>query len=266
MFENELIWEAYILERQDREKISQANNIYQNYYIQLKEPLDQYIRFLKSLDSSDGVITIDKSDKDLKLKASNEYDTMRNLKFHTMTPELRIEFSSDENSKRGSFEIKTHRYTKEDMNFITINSSGLNFYLQNIKDCISEINHFYFGGGNYLKIINRLIASVENFFEGLDNFKDTIIHEIIHFFDRDYMSKHNKNSKSYGASDNEYYNDIFEVNAHLLQRLFKYGNIESMEEFIQHIKNDQEFDWLGNLNEKNKRKVLKRIYDYYKNR
>jgi hypothetical protein len=115
----------------------------------------------------------------------------------------------------------------------------------------------------------RLLFS--NFLTKIETKKSIIIHELIHYFDGQKFDIGDKVKKIHSKDDtqdeyfNKYVNSFWEVNAYTLESIFKHGNVDNIEEFLNLVKT-KDVDWFGNLNEKNKRKVLKRIYDYYENR
>jgi hypothetical protein len=263
MFEEDAIWRIYIAERQDREKISQAENIYQNYKNRLKGSFNRYFNFLEGLSIANNAIVIDVKDDFKRMKASDEYEKIKNINLHTMTPELYINFKDDDTAN-AKFEIMIQKNTDNHVGLITIyDSRGLR-QVANLKNDIIDMKNFHLGGKNYYDVVQKMIDHAMSFFNFLELCKNDIIHETIHFLDKNYMMKDLKIRKHISTPPNsDYYNDVYEVNAHLLTRLFKYDNIDTLEEFIKQIKNENGFNWLGELDEKNRRKVLKRIYDFY---
>jgi hypothetical protein len=255
MFDNDLMWESYILERRDIEKIQQVEKIYNDYFNKISIPIRQSIDILNSPEY---------------MEKYGKYSMNIDVDFNTLIKrKLDIIFENDKISKSGHSiggsyvaHEKTIYVFYTELKNIVIDMKNLIRKYHNKQ--FEEMDEFY---------PSEMEGLYQQFLQKIGERKSIIMHELIHYFDNQHINLHDKISKLHSLNDSgdvffdKYVNSFWEVNAHLLERLFKYGDIDSVETFINKVKNESEnFEWFKSLNEKNKRKVLKRIYDFYKNR
>jgi hypothetical protein len=110
------------------------------------------------------------------------------------------------------------------------------------------------------------------------NSRGEIAHELVHFMDDNKIRDKNYNNKTIGNlltthnqkqipatnKTDEYINSTWEVNAKLLEHIFKNFKINSLDDFFRALnKNIDSIVWLSTLTPKNKRRVMSRLYQYY---
>jgi len=94
---------------------------------------------------------------------------------------------------------------------------------------------------------------------------DTFAHEFTHLID-DIKHSFKKITNTSELNDSEYFNDYVEINAFISQELFYYRNkikqYKTFKEFKDIFTRDITTFW-ENLNPSNKKRVLKRLYDFW---
>ena len=92
----------------------------------------------------------------------------------------------------------------------------------------------------------------------------TTIHELVHFYDKrlDLMSYQNFKVNDIGSKDENYYNEVTEINAHLVAKLYQIKNNEfnSFELFYKEVSKHTMFKY---LTDDNRKLVYKYLDEYY---
>lgn len=264
------IKKSVLLERKDREKINYVNNIIKNYIEGIKHSFDKYITRVK----------YNNPDLDQRVNISYDsdidYDILLNRINRIIEDKLSLEIQRSKTISKGGF------LTRGSYSYNSIVLYDTELY--KIYNSIATINYNVskYNTGDYIDYFSDLIF---DFISKVQNNK-TLFHEILHYVDDVKIRKNTRDKKNLSMinknyvnklrnpksvidfTENEkiniYLNKTWEINAHLLDKLFS-NNYSSFEDFLNELKNEETetFRWYGNLNPTNKRRVLKRLYDYF---
>lgn len=256
--DNELIWEQYILERKDVDKINRAKKIYDTYFLKLVRVVSDFFDDFKLPEGEEERVFP---------KNSNIFHLNFSMLDSNYRDDLIILFEPNKFSKSGNQVAGSYN---SDTNSIKIFDNELKDLVKDIQQTLRDIMWWKVRDFDEY-VMSDLKSLFGNFFGKLRDYASIIIHELIHYFDADYTNIQNKAQQLHSVKDSKdeyldkYFNSFWEVNAYTLERIFEYGHVDSIEEFLNAV-NREDIDWMNKLNEKNRRKVLKRVYDYYKNR
>jgi len=267
------------LERTDSEKITQTTKIIDEYIQRVDTAFDKYYEFLTNI-PLDGDTKLTHSDYGSKVEYQKHIlgNSLSDLVINENDLNTKIRFVSNE--KNGG-EYKN--------NIVYIYDTELTLDYEALTTLYSY--------NTLTDEINDSKEAIGNFKQGLDKHKKVIFHELIHLDDDNRIKKNNRDDirlqdlaskrstkarkkimnsslNSLGLVDqdkltnsifDDYVNRTWEVNAHTLDKIFKHHDVKSVSEFINRLKESNfESDWISSLSEKNKRRVYKRLYDYYK--
>lgn len=121
----------------------------------------------------------------------------------------------------------------------------------------------------------------DNILQQIDKMKGTLVHEVIHYFD---TKRAGSVSMSSDLSDEDYHNHSFELNAFYQEIIFDlemyiskllatyskselYTKLKPFEQFYRFVENKFfPTGFKNNINEQNKKRIRKRLYQYHSER
>ena len=92
----------------------------------------------------------------------------------------------------------------------------------------------------------------------------TTIHELVHFYDKrlDLMSYQNFKVNNLGSKDKTYFNEVTEINAHLVEKLYIIKN-KKFDSFVLFYKEVSKHTMFNYLTDDNRKLVYKYLDEYY---
>ncbi len=113
-----------------------------------------------------------------------------------------------------------------------------------------------------IKVIPKLYPL--SLYYTLKIYRRTVIHELVHFYDKrlNLLSYNNFKSVKFGSEDENYYNTVTEINAHLVTELYTLKNkkFKSFESFYKAVSKQEMFK---HLTDDNKKLTYKYLDEYY---